>query len=88
MEYHGRLFGKVGNKYFDTGSTSDDFDNLQKRVAELEAQIEKISNVEIRESDDSLCVICNERPPVYPLWACKECTIAYNREKQREKERT
>jgi hypothetical protein len=29
MEYKGKLFGKIGNKYFDTGKTSDDFDELE-----------------------------------------------------------
>ena len=29
MDYKGKLFGKLGNKYFDTGKTSDDFDELE-----------------------------------------------------------
>jgi len=28
MEYHGKLYGKIGNKYFDTGKTSKDYDDL------------------------------------------------------------
>lgn len=36
MEYKGRLFGKIGSKYFDTGRTSDEFDNMQKRIIDLE----------------------------------------------------
>ena len=28
MEYHGKLYGKIGNKYFDTGKTSKDVDEL------------------------------------------------------------
>ena len=28
MEYHGKLYGKIGNKYFDTDKTSKDVDNL------------------------------------------------------------
>ena len=36
MEYHGKLFGHLGGKrYFDTGRTSDDWDALEKRVAQL-----------------------------------------------------
>jgi len=39
MEYHGKLYGHLGGKmYFDTGKTSDDWDALEKRVAELEAE--------------------------------------------------
>ena len=29
MEYKGKLYGKVGNKYFDTGYTTDEWDKLQ-----------------------------------------------------------
>ena len=28
MEYHGKLYGKIGNKYFYTGKTSKDFDEM------------------------------------------------------------
>lgn len=31
MEYHGKLYGKVGNKFFDTGKTSDDYATLKQR---------------------------------------------------------
>lgn len=30
MEYKGKLYGKIGAKYFDTGRTSDDWDELEK----------------------------------------------------------
>jgi hypothetical protein len=35
MRYIGKLYGKLGNKYFDTGKTSDDYDNLEKEVERL-----------------------------------------------------
>lgn len=39
MEYKGKLYGHLGGKmYFDTGKTADDWDELEKRVAELEAE--------------------------------------------------
>ena len=39
MEYKGKLYGHLGGKmYFDTGKTADDWDALEKRVAELEAE--------------------------------------------------
>jgi chromosome segregation ATPase len=52
MEYNGKLYGKIGNKYFDTGYTSVDFDkltnlhlehcheisDLNKQLANLESQ--------------------------------------------------
>ena len=39
MEYKGKLYGRLGGKmYFDTGKTADDWDAIEKRVAELEAE--------------------------------------------------
>ncbi len=35
MQYHGKLYGKIGEKYFDTGKTADDFDTMEKRISEL-----------------------------------------------------
>lgn len=35
MQYKGKLYGKIGNKYFDTGKTSDDFDRLESRLQSL-----------------------------------------------------
>ena len=35
MEYTGKLYGKIGNKYFDTGRTSEEFDSFQKKAIEL-----------------------------------------------------
>lgn len=34
MEYHGKLYGKIAGTYFDTGSTTKDFDNMQKLINE------------------------------------------------------
>jgi cell division protein FtsB len=42
MEYNGKLYGKVGNKYFDTSKTSEDFDKLEKEKAELQAENERL----------------------------------------------
>lgn len=36
MDYKGKLYGKIGNKYFDTGQTSDDYDDLINRIEELD----------------------------------------------------
>lgn len=38
MEYHGKLYGKAGNSYFPLEATTSDFEALQKRVIELEAE--------------------------------------------------
>lgn len=36
MKYHGKLYGKIGNKYFDTGKTSKDFDEMFEFISSLE----------------------------------------------------
>ena len=39
MEYKGKLYGHLGGRtYFYTGKTADDWDALEHRVAELEAE--------------------------------------------------
>jgi hypothetical protein len=35
MEYHGKLYGKIGNKYFDTGKTSKDFDEMFEMLKDV-----------------------------------------------------
>jgi len=49
MEYVGKLYGRVGNKYIDTGKTSKDWDELEKdvygrasRIIELADELEKM----------------------------------------------
>lgn len=64
MEYHGRLFGKIGDRYFDTGRTSQEFDAMQNRIIKLEEQLEKVKNGNILESSESFlpfdCPHCGE----------------------------
>jgi hypothetical protein len=35
MEFKGKLYGKLGNKYFDTGKTSQDFNDLIQALQEI-----------------------------------------------------
>jgi len=35
MEYHGKLYGKYKGRYFDTGRTSTDYDELLEALNEL-----------------------------------------------------
>ena len=35
MDYKGKLYGKIGRTYFDTGKTSDNYDELLKFVKEM-----------------------------------------------------
>ena len=34
MEYKGKLYGKIAGKYFDTGKTAQDYDNLVELLKE------------------------------------------------------
>lgn len=43
MNYSGKLYGRIVNKYFDTGRTSDDWDNLERKVAKLEKENTEMS---------------------------------------------
>jgi len=42
MEYTGKLYGKIGNKYFDTGVTSEDYDKLQ--TMNIEQTLNDVAN--------------------------------------------
>lgn len=44
MEYKGKLYGKIGNKYFDTGKTSDDYDELLEQRNDLLEALKKLYN--------------------------------------------
>lgn len=41
MEYRGKLYGKIGGMYFDTSKTSEDWDNLENKVDELQEVVNK-----------------------------------------------
>jgi len=41
MMYHGKLYGKLFNKYFDTSHTTDEWDEMQTQISELKAKSEK-----------------------------------------------
>jgi len=55
MEYSGKLFGKVGNKYFPLESTTEDFECLQKNIGQLESKLkiaEKALNEIVKFDED------------------------------------
>ena len=61
-EYIGKLFGKIGNKYFDTGATSEDYDKLKERNEYLERKFKSMvssSNV-IETFESKMKVIDNK----------------------------
>tara|TARA_Y100000310_G_C20158283_1_gene567900 strand:- start:331 stop:564 length:234 start_codon:yes stop_codon:yes gene_type:complete len=45
MEYHGKLYGRMGSKYFDTGHTSENFDSLSERVKYMQEENKKLMNI-------------------------------------------
>lgn len=61
MEYKGKLYGHlVGKIYFDTGKTADDWDALEKRVAELEAENQALlQSLVVGQSEQLPCAECS-----------------------------
>lgn len=57
--YHGKLYGKLWNKYFETGKTSEDFDKMESRIKELEAEIEQLKQANDAERSSDKCHIQN-----------------------------
>ena len=41
MEYTGKLYGRIGNKHFDTGHTAKDWDELNKQIETLKEQLKQ-----------------------------------------------
>lgn len=46
MKYKGKLYGKIGNEFFDTGHTTDDYDELVSKVKENEGGLLKVLSCE------------------------------------------
>ena len=79
MEYTGKLYGKIRNKYFDTGFTSEDYDKLQKENSELQKQILNLPVVKHR-----LCLNCKHcLPNAYAKYHHDRyfCTVNKNNDK-------
>ncbi|WP_298838805.1 hypothetical protein [uncultured Clostridium sp.] len=56
MKYVGKLYGKLGNKYFDTSHTSDDYDLLTeslKESTELASKLQ-LENINLMAENASL----------------------------------
>lgn len=45
MKYVGKLYGKIGNKYFDINKTSKDFDKMEERLKQRDNDIDNLLNV-------------------------------------------
>ena len=44
MEYKGKLYGKLFNKHFEIGKTTDDWDKLEKENEELKRVVNEYEN--------------------------------------------
>lgn len=45
MEYHGKLYGRLGpNQYFYTGKTSDDWDQMELKIKDLEEEVRQLKS--------------------------------------------
>jgi len=58
------------------------FGLVELELIEFDKEIQQLKILNIPVVNDTVCVYCNERPRVEPLWLCRECIIAYNKEKQ------
>jgi len=48
MEYHGKLYGKIGNKYFDTEKNTNDYDKMLQALKDCKTQFEAMENLELQ----------------------------------------
>lgn len=48
MEYHGKLYGKVGRRQIPLTLTSEDVDRLEKERDAFKAELENIANASMR----------------------------------------
>ena len=71
MEYTGKLYGKIGNKYFDTGFASEDYDKLQKENSELQKQVLNLQRVITRSCPN--CGHDNTKEESCNKYTCKYC---------------
>lgn len=53
MEYQGKLYGKIGGKYFDTGKTTDEWDKLQAIAGQVDAIVNRQNRFIIEDASDS-----------------------------------
>ena len=78
MEYKGKLYGHLGGKmYFDTGKNADDWNALEKRVAELEAENQALRQpLVVGRSEQLVCPCCGS-DKTYKTDAihCNRCAV-------------
>jgi prefoldin subunit 5 len=56
MRYKGKLYGRLGDKYFELDNTAEDFDALQQKVDELAEQVLKFNLDIVVGSEFTECV--------------------------------
>lgn len=70
MEYTGKLYGRLNNKYFDTSHTTEEWDIMKQELEQLSNKVKNltISNVIIPECDCNDLECCNG-----PYKSCRKC---------------
>ena len=70
MNYEGDLYGKVGGMIFKTGKTSKDWDDMEARIKELEAENKALQQADGINSeskalhiDSIVCSCCGKNTP-------------------------
>jgi len=80
MEYIGKLYGRIGNKHFDTGYTAKEWDELTKQVETLKKQLNKEQKLLV--DIVSHCPLCDsDNLHQYKLHHihCKDCKEDFNK---------
>ena len=71
MKYNGKLYGKVGGIYFDTGLTSNDWDELESKVNEnykfTNEDVERIIKSVISETTQGLLEFIKEETDIIDI---------------------
>lgn len=76
MQYKGKLYGKISTKYFDTGKTADDYDNLEFKTSKehflnvlekrrLDTFNNELHKLENKELQNAIEIINRLIPPSY-----------------------
>lgn len=79
MEYHGKLYGKIGNKYFDTSKTSDDYDNLEKQNKSLLDEIDLVNNINGKLNDNNIKLLDEIERLKFDLKAADSVNEGFNK---------
>jgi len=74
--YHGKLYGKLWDKYFDTDHTTDEWDAMEKQIKELKAEneaLKKANGVSMGKRQLTKPAVINRRELLIDFCSSVEC---------------